>query len=307
MNSTCAATVLAAAVLADLMLGEPPVACHPVVWIGRAIAGCRRFAPRSGATTQLMWGAVIAVGVPAAVAALAWWLLDRLDGTPWASAAVSVFLLTSAFAIRALGTAASAVRRALDARDLDGARSGMSALCSRDASALGEQALVGATVESVAENACDSFIAPVFYYCLFGVPGALAFRALNTLDSMLGYRGDYEYLGKASARLDDLANLIPARITAALFLIVGAVFGGDVRNGWRVWRRDGARTASPNAGQTMATMAGLLRVRLSKNGCYDLGDTLAALEPAHIARAWRIALASMLTFTALLIGATLAS
>jgi len=131
-------------------------------------------------------------------------------------------------------------------------------------------------------------MAPLVAYALFGLPGAVAYRAVNTLDAMIGYRGRYEYLGKAAARLDDLLNLIPARLTAGLLLVAGALARADVAGGVRVLGRDRRRTASPNAGWPMAAMAGLLGVTLEKPGHYRLGDGTAAVGAADIDRAWRI-------------------
>src|SRR3954467_13894357 len=129
---------------------------------------------------------------------------------------------------------------------------------------LDEPLLVAASVESVAENMSDSFVAPLFYYALFGLPAAVAYRAVNTLDAMIGYRGRYEYLGKAAARLDDLLNLIPARLTAGLLLVAGALRKADGGGGPLILRRARRATASPNAGWPMATVAGLLSVCLAK-------------------------------------------
>ena len=173
--------------------------------------------------------------------------------------------------------------------------------CSRDASALGPAELAGASIESVAENASDSVVAPLFYYAVFGLPGAVVYRAVNTLDAMVGYRGRYEYLGKASARFDDVLNFIPARLTALLLLGAGGVLGGSVARGMAIWRRDGASTESPNAGRPMAVMAGLLGVRLEKAGHYDLGDADVALTAAHIEAAWRIVQLACLAAAALVI------
>jgi len=161
-------------------------------------------------------------------------------------------------------------------------------LCSRDPAELDEEALLAATVESLAENASDSFVAPLFYFLLFGIPGAIAYRAINTLDAMVGYRGPFEALGKASARLDDVANWVPARLTAALFLLAGWVTGRDVRGGWRVFRRDRAKTPSPNGGRPMAMMAGLLGVRLDKQDVYSLGDQDNPVVPMTVRQAWRV-------------------
>src|SRR5262249_46813113 len=157
-----------------------------------------------------------------------------------------------------LGQAALRVVKPLDADNLDEARVALRSLCSRDPSELSREELLAATIESLAENASDSFVAPLFYFALFGIPGAIAYRAINTLDAMIGYRGKSEALGKFAARLDDVANFIPARLTALLFLALGWLLGSDAARGWRILRRDGANTPSPNGGRPMATMAGLL-------------------------------------------------
>jgi adenosylcobinamide-phosphate synthase len=210
-------------------------------------------------------------------------------------------LLKPTFAVRALRDAAFAVRDALRAGDVDRARRALGSLCSRDARALDERALVAATVESIAENTSDSVVAPLFFFAFFGVPGAVFYRAANTLDAMVGYHGQLEWAGKASARLDDLLNLVPARVTALLLIAAGALLGEGAREGFAVLRRDGARTESPNAGRPMAAMAGLLGVRLEKEGHYALGDEGGALEPELITRA--AAIASLASIGAALLAA----
>jgi adenosylcobinamide-phosphate synthase len=296
---------LAGALAFDCLLGEPPAAVHPVVWMGRAIAFADRRAMSwaRGPVAQLVAGALIALAVPALFALGAGWLLSAAARVPVPGVALlaATWLLTSSFALRALGAAGLAVSRALARGDVAGGRRGLASLCSRDAGALEPPALVAAAVESLAENASDSVVAPLFYYALFGIPGAIFYRAVNTLDAMIGYHGRYEYLGKVSARLDDLLNLMPARLTALLLLAAGALAGGDVRRGWSVLRRDGGKTESPNAGRPMAAMAGLLGVELEKAGHYRLGepDPLRPLSPATIAQAWRlVAVAALLAFAA---------
>jgi adenosylcobinamide-phosphate synthase len=277
--------VLGAALAIDALVGEPPSRLHPVVWIGRLTRALLRVAPAKGPARQLIAGAVIAVVVPAVAAGLG---VAALHAPPLVAIVLAVFLLTSTFAARALGEAARAVQRPLERGDLAMARHGLRSLCSRDPSALGATELAAGAVESVAENASDSVVAPLFYYAVLGLPGALAYRAINTLDAMIGYRGRYEYLGKVAARLDDAANLIPARLTAALLLVAGALTRRNVAAGWRVLRRDGATTASPNAGRPMAAIAGLLAVELEKPGQYRLGTPAAAPTAATIAGAWRL-------------------
>ena len=275
-----AAALLAVALAIDLLLGEPPAVLHPVVWMGRVIDLFVRRAPR----WELPYGALIALVVPAFFGALGW-AVGRLP--PIVAFVVGALLLKSTFALRELGRAAGHVRRAVAAHDLEAARHALRSLCSRDASALDAPLVVAATVESVAENASDSVVAPLFYYALFGLPGALAYRAINTADAMIGYHGRYERLGKAAARLDDVANFIPARLTAALLLLAGALARLRVRDGWRILRRDARATESPNAGRPMAAMAGLLGVQLEKVGHYRLGDARVALDVVHIDSAWR--------------------
>ena len=297
MNAAVAPSAIAIAYAIDGAFGEPPDAIHPVAWIGRAIAVGRDWALRAGRVGQLLRGAVVAITVPTISAALAWAATRAVDRSPVLAVLVMALLLKPTFAVRALRDAAFAVRDALDRGDLDAARRALGSLCSRKADCLDAESLAAATIESVAENTSDSVVAPLFFFVCFGLPGAVFYRAVNTLDAMIGYRGRFEYAGKASARLDDALNFVPARITALLLLVGGAIIGADVRRAIQIVRRDGARTESPNAGRPMAAMAGLLGVRLAKDGHYALGDAHEALVPGRISTAWRIAsIASIAAF-----------
>lgn len=275
---------LAIALAVDLAFGEPPNAVHPVAWLGSAASLILRAAPRTGAVRQLVFGGFLALALPLGCAALAAWLVAVAAPRPVVQLAVAVALVKSSFALRALREAGERVRRALASGDLPRARRQLTALCSRDPAALDGPQLAAAAVESLAENTSDSFVAPAFYYAVLGVPGAVCYRAINTLDAMIGYRGRYEYLGKAAARLDDAVNLVPARITAALFVAAAALTGRGAAGAWRILARDGGQTASPNAGRPMSAMAGLLGVTLDKPGHYRLGDgdppTVATLRTA---------------------------
>jgi adenosylcobinamide-phosphate synthase len=288
--------MLLLAVGLDVARGEPRAALHPVVWMGKLASALERRAPLRGRMLPLLAGGLIVlmVAVPFALAgaliARLPVLLELLLGT---------FILKTTFALRALGAAGLAVRRRLDDGDLPGARDALRSLCSRDPANLDERQVAAAAVESLAENASDSFVAPLFFYVLLGLPGALFYRAVNTLDAMIGYRGRYEYLGKAAARLDDLLNFVPARLTALLLLAAAALSGGDLRRGWHILLRDGGRTASPNAGRPMAAMAGLLGVELEKVDHYRLGDPLRPLRPATIVQAWRLVKIAAALVTAL--------
>jgi adenosylcobinamide-phosphate synthase len=279
-----AAAVLGLALVLDLAVGEYPATLHPVV----CISSLEAFAPRAGHLRQLAWGALAAILVPALFAAAAALLVGGSRRLGWAGVLLEALALKSTFALRELGRAGARVRDALERGALGEARRGLRALCSRDPSQLDSPRLAAAAVESLGENASDSVVAPVLWYLLLGLPGAFAYRAANTLDARIGYHGHHEWLGKVAARLDDLWNVVPARVTALLLIAAGLLHGADVRRGALVLLRDGGKTESPNAGRPMAALAGLLGVELEKVGHYRLGDPAEAIGPGHIDAAWRI-------------------
>ncbi len=272
----------------DATLGEPPNAVHPVAWMGAVIARGRSWALAGGRAAQFVRGAVVAAIVPGASAAVAYALVRAVASSTVLSVVLIALALKPLFAVRALREAAFRVRDALDGGDIGAARAALGSLCSRDAGDLDEHGLVAATIESVAENTSDSVVAPLLYFAFFGLPGAAFYRAANTVDAMMGYRGKLEWAGKAGARIDDALNLGPARLTALLLVCAGALTREDAHRGVAIWRRDGALTESPNAGRPMAAMAGLLGVRLEKRGCYVLGDDHRRPVPSDITRACRV-------------------
>jgi adenosylcobinamide-phosphate synthase len=282
------AAVLGLALALDLAVGEYPSALHPVVWMGRCISFLEKRAPRCGRNRQLAWGALVALAVPALFAGGALLLLAGTRRLSWAGVPLEALALKSTFALRELGKAGGRVRDALQRGAVGEAREGLRSLCSRDPSQLDSPRIAAAAIESLAENASDSLVAPLFCYLLLGLPGAFAYRAANTLDARIGYHGHYEWLGKVAARLDDLWNLLPARLTAMLLLLAGLIRGADARRAARVLLRDGRKTESPNAGRPMAAMAGLLGVELEKVGHYRLGDPVEPLCAEKISAAWRV-------------------
>jgi adenosylcobinamide-phosphate synthase len=278
--------VLGLAVLLDLVGRELPAPLHPTVWIGKTVALADRISPK-GRVGGSIAGGLIALLVPGLWATAAWFAVQGLKD--WHSVAyilVGAVWLKSTFALRMLHGVAGSVRDRLQRGDVASVRLEMRSLVSRDVSALTAEQMTAATVESVSENTTDSFIGPWLAFALFGLPGAVAYRAVNTLDSMIGYHGKYEYLGKASARLDDLLNLAPARLSALLLVAGSALLPGQrLAGAWRIMWRDHGRTESPNAGWTMSGMAGALGVELEKVGHYRLGDPTRPLEPGDITRA----------------------
>jgi adenosylcobinamide-phosphate synthase len=257
----------------DLCWGEPPAGWHPVVWMGQVIGALERRAPAGDAppAARLLYGVAV-VGASIALFVLPARLLERvLWRAGWPGIVVLGALLKPAFAAGELFRATARVGDALGRDDLAGAREGLRSLVSRDTTSLSATLMAAAAIESVAENSSDSVVAPLFYYGLWGLPGAVAYRVVNTLDAMLGYRTPrYELLGKAAARLDDVANLVPARLTGALIVLAAPAAGGSVGAAAAALRRDHGRTASPNAGWPMAAAAGALGVTLEKVGQYRL-------------------------------------
>ena len=280
--------ILALAVALDLALGEPPSRFHPTAWIGGTVTFAERLAPRDG-WLGLVAGGVMVVLVVGLWTAAAYFGVRGLQSLhDLAYVLVGAALLKSTFSVRMLHQTAARVRSVLAVGDVAQARHGLRSLVSRDASQLSPELTAAATVESVSENMSDSILAPWLFFALFGLPGAVAYRAVNTLDSMVGYRDEYEFLGKAAARLDDLLNLIPARLTGLLVVLASSILPGQRAAGaWRVMWRDHSRTQSPNAGWPMSGMAGALGVELEKVGHYRLGDESRPVGPRDITQAIR--------------------
>jgi adenosylcobinamide-phosphate synthase len=286
-----AALTLALALALDLLAGDPPNRWHPVAWMGTLIGYLQRHAPAAGKGRRFAYGlGLVTVGLSLTGGTVA--LFQRmLKRTP-----VVVQILCEALLLKmtlspvGLTRAANAVYEPLQVDDLPAARDALSwHLVSRKTDQLDRTEVAAAAVESVAENASDGVVAPMFFFALGGLPLAFAYRFLNTADSMLGYRDPgREWVGKGAARLDDLANWLPARLTALLITLAAFWTDGSGPRAWQIWRRDGRRTASPNAGQPMSAMAGALGVELTKSGHYRLGQGEGQAQPGDILRSVRL-------------------
>ncbi|MEU6202414.1 cobalamin biosynthesis protein [Micromonospora musae] len=275
----------------DRLLGDPR-RWHPVAGFGRAAGALeqRLYRPdrRAGAVFT-----TLAVGVPVLLGVAATSATRR---RPIARAALVAAGTWTVLGGRTLRHEAEVMGRALRDGDLPAARQRLSHLCGRDPSALDEPELARATVESVAENTSDAVVAPLLWGAVAGLPGLLGYRAANTLDAMVGHRSPrYARFGTPAARLDDLLNLVPARLTGLLTVAVAPIADGDREQAWRVWRRDRNDHPSPNAGQCEAAMAGALGVRLGGRNVYFgrsevrpfLGDGPRP-EARHLARTARV-------------------
>ena len=275
--------ILAGTLAIDLILGEPPLALHPVAWMGKLTCLWGKGGSGMRPAAQFVYGMFMTLVIIALFAVPVYFILFELKSISYiAYLIVAMVLFKCTFSLRELRRSALKIKRLLMDKKLDKARFGLRALVKRDARSLSEPLVVSATVESVAENASDSFVAPLFYFLLFGVPGAMAYRVINTLDAMIGYHGKYEYLGKFAARLDDMVNLIPARLTALLIVLAAFLLRRNGRASWRVMLSDHARTSSPNAGWPMSAAAGALGVQLEKVGHYKLGQDSTPLVPQTI-------------------------
>lgn len=308
MNEVTAISVLMIAVAGDRWLGEPPNRFHPVAWMGHLIAFVRRHTPAAGNATRFCCGAMLVFGGAILIGTFGWWLEQFCLQIPVPLAVLAqAVVLKSTFAVRSLSGAATSVSRALRCDDVPEARCQVAYhLVSRDVSQLDASQLSAATIESVAENTSDSVIAPLFYFAIAGIPGALIYRFVNTCDAMLGYRTEeLQWLGKPAARLDDLLNLVPSRITALLMLIAGAG-RGRWRDATSVWWIDHRLTSSPNAGHPMSAAAGVLGVALEKKDHYLIGagqpkPSVDTIEKS-IRLLWITAFAGVALFIAILFG-----
>ena len=263
---------ISAAYVADLLFGDPPGYPHPVKWIGRTISFLekkllqRAHTPRMQRLSGVILAATIVSG-----AGISTWAIIRMAGWvhPVFSSVISIFFAYTTLATRNLYDEPRKVIRALEQEDLALARKQIGFLVGRETNHLDEKEICRALIETVSENTSDGIVAPLFYLVIGGPPLAMAYKALNTLDSMVGYRNDrYRYLGWASARGDDLANLIPSRLTALLFVLSSFTLRKNWRGAWRAARRDGRKHPSPNSGYPEAAMAGALGVQLGGKNFY---------------------------------------
>lgn len=285
----------------DLLLGDPHAIPHPVVWIGKLISAAeklvRRVFPKTvrgeNAAGGVLWLVVTAVST--AVPALLLYAAYRLH--PAAGLVLESIMCWQILATKSLRDESMKVYAALREGIPENYRRAVSMIVGRDTAALDDKAVTRAAVETVAENASDGVVAPMLFLALGGAPLGFFYKAVNTMDSMLGYvEMPYKNIGLVPARMDDVLNYIPARLSALLMLAAGAILGMDAKNGWRIWRRDRRNHASPNSAQTESVCAGLLGVRLAGDAWYHgelhkkpyIGDARREIEYEDIPRAGRL-------------------
>ncbi len=300
------------AIALDLLIGDPRWLPHPVRAIG-AFAPAVEKATRRLIPHLRLAGVLAEIVIVGASAAAAWGAVRlAVLAHPLASDVVSIVIIYTTIAARDLAGHSLAVFAALHRDDLPLARRCVAMIVGRDTAALDAAGVSRAAVESVAESTVDGVTAPIFFAVLFGPAGAMAYRAINTLDSMFGYKDDrYFYFGWAAARLDDLANYVPARLTGPLMAAAAALLGRRAADSFRVLARDARKHESPNAGFPEAAMAGALGVQLGGRNYYNgepldkptIGDALTDVAPRHIVWANSLMLATMLLFAGLCLAA----
>ncbi len=292
--------IFALAFLIDMVLGEYPDRIHPTIGIGKMISYLKRKSKNPNPKVEKVNGILMAITIMLVVALPVFLLLFWLRTLPYGEILyiiVGAILFKATFAIRGMGQYTKPIAKALKQNDLAGARKWLPYIVRRDPNSLNERQIISGAVESIAESTTDGITAPFFFFALFGVPGAFAYRVVNTLDSMVGYKNvENRNIGWFSAKLDTIANYIPARLTAYLMVAASFVLREDWRESWRILQRDKHKTASPNAGFTISAMAGALNIQLEKQGYYMLGDD-HGISAEHITKALRV-----MTVTAVLFG-----
>lgn len=259
--------------LIDCVLGDPARLPHPVVLIGKLISLSEKALRKAFAKTErgeLAAGTVMAILVPLISTGVSFGILFGLwKLSPWAYFAISSIMCWQCFAARCLAKEAKKVVRALESDGLEAGRKQVSMLVGRDTEQLTEEQVIKAAVETVAENASDGVIAPMLFMLLFGAIGGFFYKAVNTMDSMVGYKNDrYLYFGRAAAKLDDVLNFVPSRLSALAMIAVCPLLRFDGQNAYRIWKRDRRKHASPNSAQTESVAAGALHVELAGPASY---------------------------------------
>ncbi len=293
----------------DGIFGDPAWLVHPVVIMGKAITALEKFLRKRLPNTsegERLGGRILAMALPVGTLLITGgvcWLFYRIS--PILGFAIELLWCAQALAAKGLAQESTNVYRELVKGDLPASRRAVSRIVGRDTAELTSEGVTKAAVETVAENASDGVIAPLFYMMLGGAPLALVYKAINTMDSMVGYKNEkYLNFGRAAAKLDDAANYLPSRIAALLWIASAALTDNDAKSAWRIWRRDRRKHASPNSAQTESACAGALNVQLAGPATYfgkycdkpTIGDAVRAIEPGDILRA------NKMMYTASLLG-----
>jgi len=294
------------ALLLDFLIGDPKTKYHPTAWIGKLIAVLVPFSRNNSPKKELFGGILIVFAVVAIVSTL----LVALDFginlltidiiSLVVSIAVGSILLKTTIAIRGMQEHALSVVDALEKDDLDSARNHLSMIVKRNTKHLDKNHISSAVLESVSENTVDGITGPLFYYAIFGLPGAFAYRAINTIDSMIGYKTPlFKNIGWFGANCDTILNYIPSRLTGLVMILSALILGYNWKESFYIMKRDSKKLESPNAGFPIAALAGALGTKLEKINYYAIGDGNIEFTKSHIISAIRLMKVSSILFCGL--------
>ena len=291
------------ALLLDFLVGDPKTKYHPTAWMGKLIASLVPFAKNNSEKRELL-GGILIVSIVVTIVSTLLVVLDvgiSLLSVDIVSLIISIvvgsILLKTTIAIRGMQRHALAVVDAVEKGDLDSARNHLSMIVKRDTKNLDKNHILSAVLESVSENTVDGVTGPLFYYAVFGLPGAFVYRAINTIDSMIGYKTTiFKNMGWFGAKCDTVLNYVPSRLTALVMILGALILGYNWKESLYIMRRDSRKLASPNAGFPMAVLAGALGTRLEKMNYYTIGNGSIEFTKSHITSAVTLMKASSILF-----------
>ena len=299
--------ILIAASLLDVLIGDPFGMFHPVVAIGKLISVTEKFLRRvipmgdereADKEIKTRAGILLVIIVCVVTTGLSYLILWGCGFAGWYLQAILAFIMCwMMLAGKSLSKAADGVYQALKTGTLEESRYAVSMIVGRDTQSLDEKGIIKATVETVAENTSDGIIAPMLFFLILGIPGMYFYKAVNTMDSMVGYKNDkYRYFGTAAAKLDDICNFVPARVSGVCMILAAYLCGMDGKGAARIFRRDRKKHASPNSAQTESACAGALQIQLAGNATYFgqlyekpyIGDDIRPVEAEDIKRSVKL-------------------
>ena len=295
--------IIGIALVLDLSFGDPKNKYHPTAWIGEFIAKLTPFAKNQNSSIEKLGGVLILTTVSGIVILLLLMLnfgFSLVSADPILfilSIILSGLLLKTTIAIRGMEKHAQTVLKSIEQDDLNMARVNLSMIVKRNTKNLDKNHLISGVLESISENTVDGITGPIFYYSLFGLPGAFVYRVINTADSMIGYKTDlFKNVGWFAANCDNIVNYLPSRLTGLMMVFSAVLLQKNWKNSYRVMMNDGKKTESPNAGYPMAALAGALETKFEKINHYELGDGDAVLTKQHILSALSIMKVSSILF-----------
>ena len=277
------------AVILDLLVGDPKNKFHPTSWIGSSIAKLVPIIQNKSPQREKLGGIILVILLTTLVTTLLVFLDVAIQNIPFdfigivVSVIVGMILLKTTIAIRGMEKHAMAVMESIERNDLDAARNNLSLIVKRNTKNLDKNHVLSGTLESISENTVDGVTGPLFYFAFFGIPGAFIYRIINTIDSMIGYKTSiFTNVGWFGANCDKILNYLPSRITSLMMVLGAMILGKDWKKSYKIMKRDGKNTESPNAGYPMAALAGALGTRFEKIDHYSVGEGDIELTKSHL-------------------------